>query len=186
MEQFVIENGAAIVTGTFTLLSGVATYLVQMRVANKKIEAQNNRKAADYFLQKKADGLTDLLGSAEQAYSHAIETARIASKGNQPPAELVDDGQKAVTEFERAIRVNRAFLDDASEDTENLLEVCRRHILYSADNRLPEYPENQDHEDWEHVKKSYEDFSKSIGDIFGKEIEKIDQAQSQINDGDNE
>ncbi|QKY16385.1 hypothetical protein [Halorubrum sp. CBA1229] len=182
LEQILAEHGGRVVTGLFAVISGivgvVGTYVYQTRVADKKIEAGNRRAVADYFLQKKADGLVNLLGSTEKVYAKTIERARIVSEGRKPSVEQTEEAVEALSEFERAIRINRVFLDqEANKNAKHMLDMCRRHILHSSYNQLPSYSQNPDAEEWEEVKQTFIDFRSSVNSIINESIIDFDQEQ---------
>ena len=166
---FLIAHASELITGTFTLLAGIAgsAFLYKQNLDAKRIEmeAEDRRTSAEYILEKEADGLIDLLEAAEDAYIHSQEYAREAQSDFQPDEGIVQDTNKAMDKFERSLRVNRVFLNEKLEnDAKSLLGSTRFLIDEYTGPSFSQKGDAPKSTAWKELHADFDMFIESIGD----------------------
>lgn len=160
-----------LITGTFTLLAGLvgSILLYKQNLDTKRMEvaAQDRRTAAEFLLEKEAEGLLDLLDAAEHAYVLSQEYARGFSDDSEPDGETVEETRQAMVRFEKSLRVNRVFLsDDLEEDAESLLGAARVLIIEYEGPSYSRQGEAPKSEAWRDIHDDFETFTDSVRELI--------------------
>lgn len=166
----------AIVTGASTLLASLGSaYLTNrnnkqtQRLAN---EAQNKRASADYLLQKEADGLIELLNTAEHCHTLAQQYASQSAANDEVSDELYSEMNNALSDFESAVRTNKIFLrdDDDEDKLENLLGSIRGAVFSGDLHRSGHHDIARESIDWQDLVEDYDAFIEIIEDSVQSRI----------------
>lgn len=171
------SHASELIAGTFaiigTALGAFIVSIVNMKMKEQEINAQNRRASVDYLLQKEAETLIELLETGENAYVVCREYAS-QNQGGKANKELKQDANAALDDFERVVRKSRAFLSDEDmDDVKSLLESVRSLVMESDPNTVIDSSESPKITIWRESENKFDDFTNKLQNLLRDRIEEI-------------